>query len=83
MLTLSEHFKHSIDNLLALKSLEPLRNLGKYFTFMFALGTAQIDPESTACYAICDNSLGHHQNCLHNTRKLPQDHLVLGIDVTV
>ena len=46
----------------------------KYFTFMFAWG-AQIDPESTAGHAICDNSFGHHQNCLHSMRKLPCDHL--------
>ena len=39
----------------------------------------KIDPESTAGQAICDNSLGHHQNCLHNMRKLPYDHLVLAI----
>ena len=51
----------------------------KYFTFMFALGAGQIDPESTAGHAICDNSLGHHQTCLHNMRKLPYDHLVLAI----
>ena len=35
----------------------------KYFTFTFALGAGQIDPESTAGHAICDNSLNHHQNC--------------------
>ena len=51
----------------------------EYFLFMFALGAGQIDPESTAGQAICDNSLGHHQNCLHNMRKLPYDHLVLAI----
>ena len=44
---------------------------------MFALGAGQIDP--TAGHAICNNSLGHHQTCLHNTRKLPYDHLVLAI----
>ena len=54
----------------------------KYCTFMFAVGAAQIDPESTAGHAICDNSLGHHQNCLHNVRKLPYDHLLPGIPVT-
>ena len=51
----------------------------EYFPFMFALGAGQIDSESTAGQAICDNSLGHHQNCLHNMRKLPYDHLVLAI----
>ena len=40
----------------------------KYFTFMFALGAGQIDPESTAGHAICDNSLGHQQKCLYNVR---------------
>ena len=51
----------------------------EYFTFMFAWVAAQIDPESTAGHAICDNSLGRHQTCLHNMRKLPYDHLVLAI----
>ena len=54
----------------------------KYFPFMFAWVAAQIDPESTAGHAICDNSLGHHQNCLHNVRKLPYDHFLPGIHVT-
>ena len=52
----------------------------KCFTFMCALGAGQIDADSTAGHAICDNSLGHHQNCLYNMRKLPyDDHLVLAI----
>ena len=49
---------------------------------MFAWG-AQIDPESTAGHAICDNSLGDHQNCLHNMRQLPYDHLLQDIHVTI
>ena len=43
----------------------------KYFTLMFALGAGHSDADSTAGHAICDNSLGHHQNCLYNMRKVP------------
>ena len=53
----------------------------KYFIFMFAWGAGQFDPDSTAGHAICDNSHGH-QNCLHNVRKLPCDHLLQDIYVT-
>ena len=47
----------------------------KYFTFMFALGAGQIDPESTAGHAICDNSLGHQQKCLYIPVEITQEDL--------
>ena len=55
----------------------------KVFHFHVCMGSRTNWPRvncwSCKCHAICDNSLGHHQNCLHNVRKLPYDHLVLAI----
>ena len=58
-------------------------NVLKVFHFHVCSGSSTNWPRvncwSRKCHAICDNSLGHHQNCLHNVRKLPYDHLVLAI----